>query len=261
MADATKPTILFLGATGGSSLACLIHTLRGGYPCIALMRTPDKLTTLLKNAGIDASTLASLLTIYTGNALDVPAVKKALLMGSGEHIHLPSTIISGLGGIPRFQFYLPPFTIDQPTICQTGAATLVTALSEIYTTYPQLRSSKPLLCFISTGGIHKGADDVLWVTQMLYHTLLSIPYKDKKAMDMIFYGKEGSSNFRSVVGVKPTILTDGPELGSEKIRVGRMQEPALGYTVSRKDVGAWIYRAIVLGDAKGWEGEMVTVTS
>jgi len=260
MADTTKPTILFLGATGGCTLAALIHTLNTGYPCIALMRIPSKLTTLLKNAGIDESTLASLLTIHAGNALDVPAVKKALLVGSGDHIQLPSTIISGLGGAPKLQFYLPPVTIDQPTICQTGAATLVTALSEIYTTYPQLRSSKPLLCFISTGGLRKGEDDVPWLTQMLYYAILRIPHNDKRAMDIIFCGKESSSNFRSIIGVKPTLLTGGPELGSEKIRVGRKQKPAVGYTISKKDVGAWIYRVVVLGDGQGWEGEMVTVT-
>lgn len=259
MAETIKPTILFIGATGGCTLAALIHALNAGYPCVALMRTPSKLTTLLKSAGIDESTLA-FLTIHTGNAMDVTAVKKALIVGSGDNIQLPSTIISGLGGAPKLQFYLPPLTIDQPTICQTGAATLVTALSETYTTYPQLRLSKPLLCFVSTGGLHKGEDDVLWVTQMVYYTLLRIPYKDKKEMDQIFYGKESSSTFSSVIGVKPTFLTDGPELGSEKIRVGRKQKPVVGYTISKKDVGAWIYRAVVLGSGKGWEEEMVTVT-
>ena len=260
MANTTKPTILFLGATGGCTLAALIHTLNAGYPCIALMRTPSKLTTLLENAGILQSNLAALLTIHAGNALDVSAVKKALLIGSGDNIKLPSTIISGLGGAPKLQFYLPPVTIDQPTICQTGAATLVTALSEIYITYPQLRSSKPLLCFISTGGMREGEDDVPWVTHMLYYFILCIPHNDKKAMENIFCGKEGSSNFRNVIGVKPTLLTNGPELGSEKIRVGRKQKPAVGYTISKKDVGAWIYRVVLLGDGKTWEGEMVTVT-
>lgn len=260
MASTTKPTILFLGATGGCTLAALILTLQAGYPCIALMRTPSKLTTLLKNAGIPETTLASFLTIRAGNALDVSAVKKALLVGSGDHIQLPSTIISGLGGAPKLQFFLPPVTIDQPTICQTGAATLVTALSEIYTTYPQLRLSKPLLCFISTGGMRKGEDDVPWIIHMLYYFILRVPHEDKKAMENIFCGNNGSSKFRSVIGVKPTLLTTGPELASEKIRVGRKQKPAVGYTVGKKDVGAWIYRVVLLGDGKGWEGEMVTVT-
>jgi hypothetical protein len=187
-------------------------------------------------------------------------VKKVLLIGSGDDKKLPDTIISGLGGAPKFQFWLPPLTIDQPNICQTGAATLVTALSEIYTTYPKLQLSKPLLCYISTGGIHKGDDDVTWVHQVLYHSLLSIPFKDKKEMDIIFLGKEGSSNFRSVTAVKPTILTEGPELGMEILRVGKRQKPAVGYTVSKRDVGGWIYRAVILGDGKGWEKELVTIT-
>ena len=260
MANTTVPTILFLGATGGCTLAALVHALNAGYTCIALVRTPSKLTTLLKDAGILESTLAALLTIHAGNALDVAAVTEALLVESGDKTQLPSTIISGLGGAPKLQFGLPPVTIDQPTICQTGAATLVTALSEIYTTHPKLELSKPLLCFISTGGIRKGEDDVPWLTHMLYYFILRIPHKDKKAMEHIFCGEEGSSNFRSVIGVKPTLLTNGPELGSEKMRVGRKQNPAVGYTISKKDVGGWIYRVVLLGEGKKWEGELVTVT-
>lgn len=260
MDNASKPTIFFLGATGGCTLAALVHTLNAGYPCIALVRTPSKLTNLLNNAGVDSSTLNSLLTIHTGNALHVPTVKATLLIGPGDDKRLPYTIISGLGGAPKFQFNLPPLTIDQPNICQTGAATLVTALSEVYAAHPKLQLSKPLLCFISTGGIHKGDDDVTCIHQMLYHSLLSIPFKDKREMDMIFLGKEGSSNFRSVIAVKPTILTEGQELGEEILRVGKRQKPTVGYTVSKKDVGGWIHRAVVLGDGKGWEEELVTVT-
>lgn len=99
-----------------------------------------------------------------------------------------------------------------------------------------------------------------WVHQMLYHSLLSIPFQDKREMDAIFLGKEGSSNFRSAIAVKPTILTEGQELGKEILRVGKRQKPAVGYTVSKKDVGGWIYRAVILGDGKGWEEELVTVT-
>jgi hypothetical protein len=55
-------------------------------------------------------------------------------------------------------------------------------------------------------------------------------------MDKIFF-EENSRKFRTVITVKPTWLTEGPELGSEKLRLGRKQEPALGYKVS-KDVGA-----------------------
>ena len=260
MADASKPTTLFLGATGGCALAALIHALNGGFPCIALVRTPSRLTTLLKDAGIPESTIATVLTIQPGNALDVSAIKKALLVGSSNHTLLPTTIISGLGGAPRLQFSLPPVTIDQPTICQSSAAALITALSEIYTTYPQLRSFKPLLCFVSTGGMRKGEDDVPWITSMLYSLVLRVPHRDKKVMESIFCGEEGSGKFRSVITVKPTLLTNGPELGDNTVRVGRKRQPAVGYTVSRKDVGGWIYRAVLLGNGKGWEGEIVTIT-
>jgi hypothetical protein len=86
--------------------------------------------------------------------------------------------------------------------------------------------------------------------QMLYYAILPIPHRDKRAMESIFCGNEGSSNFRSIIAVKLTLLTTGPELGSEKIRVGRRSTPAVGYTVSKNDVGAWIYKVVVLGDGE-----------
>lgn len=260
MDNTTKAVILFIAPTGGCALTALAHTLNAGYPCIALVRTPLKLTELLKGAGVDNNVIESCLTIHCGNALDVLAIKKALVIQSGEDVQLPNTIISGLGGAPKFRFNLPPLDIDQPAICRTGAAVLVTALSDIYSTYPELRASMPLLCFISTGGCSPGEDDVAWAIRLLYHTLLYIPFKDKKEMDTIFFGEESSRLFKAVIAVKPTLLTDGPELGSEKLKVGRRQEGVSGYTVSRKDVGAWIYRSVVLGEGKGLEGEMVTLT-
>lgn len=96
--------------------------------------------------------------------------------------------------------------------------------------------------------------------RFLYHHVLRVPHVDKKAMEDVFRG-EGGEVFRGIVGVRPTLLTDGAERGLEKIRVGREAAPALGYTVSRRDVGLWIYRSVVEGEGRGWEGEMVSLTS
>jgi hypothetical protein len=260
MSAASKPTVLFLGATGGSTLSALTHTLQAGYPAIALVRDPSKLTSLLTSAGVPESTLNDLLTIHTGNALDVSAVKKALLIEDPTP-RLPATIITGLGAAPKFQWSLfHPVTIDQPTLCGTAAATLVSALNELYSEYPALQANKPLLSFGSTTGITKGPEDVPYWMRWLYHIVLYYPHVDKRVREEVFVGAQGKE-FRTVIGVRPTLLTDGEPVGLSKIRVGREQTPELGYTITRKDVGEWIFVNVVKGEGKGWEGEMVSMTS
>ena len=257
----TKPTILFLGATGGCTLTVLTHSLKAGYPCIALVRTPSKLTSLLTAQGISEATLSSHLTIHTGNALDVEAVKAALLVQTGPSTRLPDTIISGLGAAPKLQFSLfQPITLDDPHVCATAARTLVSALTELYAAQPSLSSSKPLLSFISTTGISRGAEDVPFWMRFLYHVILHVPHVDKKGMEDAFRDARPSP-FRAVVGVRPTLLTDGAELGVQKIRAGTEASPAVGYTISRKDVGRWIFGNVVEGKGQGCEGEMVSLTS
>jgi hypothetical protein len=254
-----KPTILFLGATGGCTLACLIHTLQAGHPAIALARTPAKLTTLLTSAGIPTSTLDALLTIHRGNAISVPDVKAALLLSPTP----PSTIISGLGAAPVFTLGLNPLkwlTIDNATLCGTAAATLVSALREVETENPSF--PKPLMCFVSTTGISQGAEDVPFLMRFLYHIVLAVPHVDKKEMERVFRpeGREGGV-FRAVMGVRPTLLTSGVGKGLEGIRIGREQSPELGYTVSRNDVGLFVYKTAVEGEGKGWEGDMASLTN
>ncbi|CAD6573758.1 MAG: hypothetical protein TREMPRED_000905 [Tremellales sp. Tagirdzhanova-0007] len=268
----SQPAILFLGATGGCTLAALVNTLNAGHRATALARTPSKLTTLLIKAGVPLSTVEALLQIHKGNAISLPDVKVALLLSSPSRNHptLPTAIISGLGAAPKFQLSLNPskwLTADDPTICGTAASTLVAALQEIYAEKPSLRanSPKPLLCFVSTTGIvPEGApEDVPFLMRFLYHVLLAGPHVDKKRMEKVFRPegrKDGSGVFRATIGVRPTLLTSGKSKGMKGIRVGREKRPELGYTVSRSDVGLFIYETAVQGMGKGWEGDMATLT-
>jgi hypothetical protein len=271
----SKPTIFFLGATGGCTLAALTHTLNAGYPSIALARTPSKLTQLLLSAGIPQTTLNQLLKIHPGNALSTTDVKTALLLASPSQSQsssptLPSTIITGLGATPQFNFRsLNPLnwvTIDNATLCGTAAATLVSALREIYTEYPDLLQKKPLLAFISTTGISNVTEDVPFWMRFLYHQILAVPHRDKRVMESVFRGSaatEGNENgvFRAVIGVRPTLLTSAEPRGIEGVRVGREERPEMGYTVSRGDVGEWVFKVVIEGEGRGWEGECASLTN
>ncbi|KAK5097377.1 hypothetical protein LTR70_002576 [Exophiala xenobiotica] len=269
-------TLLFLGATGGVANACLTSALKSNqYKAIALVRTPEKLRKqLVDQQGLEENMVSSNLTIIQGNALDLSNVKRALLANIIEHgdIALPSMIISGLGGAPALNLDIRhPLQIgklDNPTICEDAAKTLITALKEVYSERPSLSSRKPGVCFVSTTGISRGPEDVPFGMQFLYHQMLALPHADKKKMETTFrdHMLQSEPVFASVTGIRPTLLRGTGALnegaGIEKLRVGVESRPAAGFTVQRADVGAWMFENVVKESEGGkWRGEMVSLTA
>lgn len=261
------PSIAFLGPTGGVVNSVLVHALRDGKHVAALVRTPSKLIKQLESQGLTSSMLSSQLTIITGNALDTSSVK-SLLTANNTPGHIVSQIVSGLGAAPSFVWNwrnpLACAAIDQPTLCGDAAQTLVTALDELYNANPKLRQRKPKLTFVSTTGISSGPEDVPVGLQTLYHNILAMPHKDKREMERVFCT---ATVFGGIVGVRPTLLTGAVSVdggyGWEKIRAGRMQQPVLGWTVNRSDVGEWMWMNVVGDEDKrrDWEGEMISLAN
>ncbi|KIW24649.1 uncharacterized protein PV07_10353 [Cladophialophora immunda] len=273
----SSPTVAFFGATGGVTNAILVHTLKAGYKATALVRTPQKLRDQLSAQGLSQETIANL-TIVEGNALDVAAVRRTLSTGTGG---LPAVVVTGLGGRPRLQFeWRHPFQIaqlDNPSICETAAQTLLAAMREIHAENrpaPNAASpdeTKPVLAFVSTTGVTRGPEDVPFFIRFLYHQILTVPHVDKRRMEDLYRADAASAApaFRAVVGVRPTLLSGGADYrdaaGLDKIRSGTEAKPAVGYVIKRADVGAWVYENVVGEVLKGgksqWEGEMVSLTS
>ncbi len=280
----SSTTVAFFGATGGVANAILAHTIFAGHKATALVRTPQKLRDQLTSQGIDETLIDRQLTIVQGDALDVAAVKRTLLPLSSSSTtgsSLPAYIVTGLGGSPKLNLdWRHPghiAALDNPTICETAARTLITALREIYAERPELKAagaaaSKPLLIFISTTGVTRGPEDVPFAMRFLYHQMLAIPHADKKKMEDLYRGDAEQSNsqdrvFRNVVGIRPTLLAGGVSYtegaGLAAVKEGTEAHPARGYTIKRADVGHWVYHNII--DEKHrrpeLEGEMITLTS
>ena len=68
-----------------------------------------------------------------------------------------------------------------------------------------------------------------------------------------------SESISGWVMVRPTLLTNGAALGERKVRAGREGAPAVGYTISRDDVGKWIFENFVK-EGKVWVGQKVSLT-
>ena len=237
-------TIAFFGATGGCTLACLALALNAGHQCVALARTPTKLESQLQKRGVPPDIITKHLTIVKGDVKDSAAVKKVL----STHPTLDA-IIGGIGGTPTFRLNLfKPCTITDPSICADAVASIVSGVGTLSQT------QKPLLVVILSPGVDDrdpaGAwRDVPMLLMPLYWYMLRDMFADKTAAHTKLEGYEGDW-----VSVRPSLLTDGKSLGLEKVREGG------GFTVSRDDVGLWIFEKLIQNRGKGYERKSVSIT-
>ena len=204
-----------------------------------MARTPSRLTDLLLSRGIPQSTLDSRLRITQGDVKDTTPVTTVLSPPGRQITH----IISGIGMIIGLH--------PDRTICATAIRSILSALKAVKPNQP------PHLTVISTTGITSGARDLPLLMMPLYLGLLSVPHKDKKAMEDLVVGAAEEGVVGGWTIVRPSLLTNG-KATEGKVRAGTEAKPAIGYTISREDVGGWIYREVVVKGA--WVGERVSLT-
>ncbi|KAI4105285.1 MAG: hypothetical protein L6R37_002833 [Teloschistes peruensis] len=261
--------VAFFGATGGSTLACLALALKAGYTCSALSRSSSKLQTLLLERHVSQSIIDSHLTIVQGDIRDTNSVTRVLAPPPSKSNAFTSTptlqlIISGIGRPPNFSPNPLKPTFDDPTVCQDAISTILAALRTLPPSSP-----KPVLATLSTTGISSRARDIPILMIPLYHWLLAVPHKDKLEMEALLQAEMTKpAQHRAIkdfVVVRPSLLTDGAHLGTNKIRVGEevgaTATPAIGYTISREDVGGWMFDRLVDGHEKDkYAGKMISIT-
>ena len=236
-------TVAFLGASTGVGLSALKHTLAAGHQCIALCRTPSKLTAIFP-----LETNPNL-QIVQGNAHDIAAVSECLLAEKGK---LVDEIISTIGG----KFIYSQMTIDDAEVCRKGMAILLETLA-------QLRSGgatgNPHIVVCSTTGMSQFGRDVPLVLAPLYHLLLKVPHRDKKIMEDRLV--ESGENYTII---HASLLVDGEtsneiRIGIEDPKTGR-ESTAIGYTISREDTGKWVADNLVLRLDQRYVNKIVMVT-
>lgn len=293
-----KPFIAFFGATGGSCLAALTRTLQAGYPCAAckyrpqrsetfssspwqaasfnaglndapriichpvvkarstltkseaVARSPPKLHIMLSDKGVPDSTVSSLLTIVQGDIHNTDAVSRVLTHNNT----MASIIVCGIGAPPTFSTLLRPVTI-----CTDATKSIFTALRELEP------AAKPLYVGVSTTGITMGPRDVPWLLVPIYRLLGHQPHADKRNAENVVLdemSKGHKSAIENYVIVRPSLLTYGPALGRAQTRAGIEKEPAVGYTISRDDVGGWIFENLIDDEERRreWAGAAASIT-
>lgn len=236
-------TVAFFGASTGVGLSALKYTLRAGHQCIALCRTPSKLTDILP---LDRNPN---LKIVQGNAKDVVSVSRCLTKDDGTIV---DQVVSTIGGKP----ILTKMTIDDPNVCREGMAALLEALADLRRGGA---TGRPLIVVCSTTGISKHGRDYPLAMYPLYHWVLKVPHVDKKIMEdsLMASGED-------FVVIRPSLLTDGE---SEKsIRVGiedpkaELESKTVGYTISREDAGKWIAKNVLIDGGSKYVKKIASIT-
>jgi nucleoside-diphosphate-sugar epimerase len=235
-----------LAQRGFCGFATLRHCLEVGHTCIALCRTPSKLSDKLPSSLLDK------LRIEEGNAHDLSAVARCLTNPSSPN-HSVDMVISAIGN----PINLRTFSIADPHVCEKGAETLLEALSRVR---KDGVTGNPRIIALSTTGITDAGRDVPVLNIPLYHILLRVPHKDKKVLEdlLVASGEQWTT-------VRPSLLTDGPEFGN--IRVGvedvaarEVEKSEIGYTISREDVGKWIFENLVHETDARWVRKAASIT-
>jgi nucleoside-diphosphate-sugar epimerase len=248
-------TVAIFGATGGTGLAVLKLCLEAGNAVNVLARSPSKLSHL--------SSQHPNLHVIQGDIRDLLAVKSTLTLDN----KIVDIVVSSIG--MSFKGGLN-FGWNDESICEDATNTILRALSELEAeNKPSFPVNGPQMVLLSTTGISEKSRDIPIAMLPLYRWMLHVPHEDKKKMEKLMHHGEGKA--RNWVLIRPSFLVDGKSKGMEKIRVstetpgaspneGEKQSVAIGYTISREDVGLWIFEECVNANGSKWKGKMVTLT-
>jgi nucleoside-diphosphate-sugar epimerase len=248
-------TVAIFGATGGTGLAVLNLCLEAGNAVNVLARSPSKLSHL--------SSQYPNLHVIQGDIRDLLAVKSTLTLNN----KIVDIVVSSIG--MAFKGGLS-FRWNDESICEDATNTILHALSELEA---EGKSSSlaggPEMVLLSTTGISEKSRDIPIAMVPLYRWMLHVPHDDKKKMERSMHHGEGKA--RNWVLIRPSFLVDGESKGMEKIRIStetpgaslkeqEKESVAIGYKISREDVGLWIFEECVNANGSKWKGKMVTLT-
>lgn len=240
-------TIAFIGASGGCGLAALRRAVSAGHTCIALCRTPSKMSVHFPSAPPN-------LVVLAGNAHDASAVASCLVRPDDPR-RLVDAIHVSVGG----RLDLRTFALDDPDVCKKATSCILSALASLRR--DKGCEGRPLYTVISTTGISRFGRDVPLGMLPMYKWMLHQPHADKEVME-----RELTASGERVVMIRPSYLKD--EAKPEKaIRVG-VEDPSkgverkeVGYFIAREDVGRWVYENLLQDPAEcQYEGKAVSLS-
>lgn len=244
MSTSTK-TIAFFGASGGVGLAALKSSLAAGQQCIALCRTPSKLTSIFppeQNPN---------LKIVKGDAHDLATVSECL-RANEQSTQLVDMVVTTIGSKPTLTGGL-----EDPECCRKGAAILLEAISNLRDSGA---TGSPHIVMFSTTGISRFGRDYPLLLFPVYKWLLHVPHIDKRITEDRFV--DSGLPFTIVRG---SLLRTGEtnktvRVGVEDPKTGR-ESSAIGAFISREDAGKWVADKLILSKEKKYVNKLLMITT
>lgn len=250
----TQPkSILFISATGGIALATLKRCLAapvGSLTITVLARSPTRLQALLSPTELSSPSLR----IVEGNAHSVSDIVSVLTHPS-DATKLVDIILTGIGAKPD----LKKMSVDDPHVCEKGMKSLMDALTQVTSTSTTLSPTKPYIIAVSAAGASTLVREYPVALYPVHALLLKGAIKDKRAMERMLAESEGEK----WTVIRPSMLTDKPVVGLDKVRVSTEdlrnkkvegEGVVVGYTVSREDVGGWIFERLIMASEESERG-------
>lgn len=174
-----------------------------------MARTPEKLSAALKEEKSPTENLA----ITPGDISNISAIKKVL---APENV-IVDMFICGIGARGTYSGKpLSPIALDK-TISRRASGNILTALRELNS------EKRPVVIVISTIGIRRdGIRDVPRLLSPLYKLVLADACEDLKAVEDLLMEESGKEErvISGAIFVRPSLLTDGPRKGTDKVRTG-----------------------------------------
>ncbi|KAF7551935.1 hypothetical protein G7Z17_g4671 [Cylindrodendrum hubeiense] len=236
-------TIAFFGASAGVGNSALKHTLAAGHQCIALLRTPSKLT------GTMSPESNPNLRVVQGDVKNAADVIQCLTKADGN---LVDEIVFTVGAVPDFS----KMSLGDPVVCRTGMAAVLESLAKLRAGGA---TGRPLLIGVSTTGMSRFGRDFPLLLIPVYHWALKAAHQDKGAMENSM--AESGEDFTVV---RASLLVNGAtdkkiRVGIEDLKTGR-EATAIGYTISREDAGKWIADNLLLKRESKYVNKFATIT-
>ena len=268
--------VLFFGATHGCGLEALILLLSSSSStntASVVARYPDAFAKTLQERApeltADQAALTAKLNVIKGDALKAAQVTSAFEQAQQRFGKIDAVVFS-IGGRPVFSKNpFSPLTLSPESICERASRNVTDALLALPANVPQ-----PRLIVVSSNGLGKQGHALLpYLMRPLYSYLLPVPHKDKEQMEIHLHHLAGlkSDDFnptpdaalvaqpkiKQLIIIRPALLLDGK--ATKKIRVD--ENLTGGYSISRADVGFFIYNSCLGGpeDKGQYTGKAVTL--
>ncbi|KAG8999961.1 hypothetical protein FRB90_011911 [Tulasnella sp. 427] len=261
--------VLAIGASRNIGYFASQNLLRAGNTVVFQLRN---LSAFDNDVEMQSYVKSGMVKLVKGDALVEDDVRTAWNAANADGVPV-DTVLLTVGGTPKFTLS-EGFVINPPNLCSSALLNLLSVI-------PHDIPTQPKIVAVTSNGVTAESHKGIPCLAKGFYALITVPHADKLGMEKVIHWSAGWSEdswkdgepephilplgweerlggkrgwLKSIVVVRPAILTDGEAAG--KYKVGEDLDGL--WTVSRKDVAHFISND-ALENWEKWEGKTVAV--